>query len=81
MTLFVFGSRIVVMSRAPNTIQTVLDVPFERPRDLLLKTSTEFQQMRRQLWDLLKQDCRFILFADEYHRRAVCSLSARNYTA
>jgi NitT/TauT family transport system ATP-binding protein len=50
----VLGSRIVVMSRAPNTIQTILDVPFERPRDLLLKTSTEFQQMRRQLWDLLK---------------------------
>lgn len=50
----VLGSRIVVMGRAPNKIQTILDVPFKHPRDLLLKTSPEFQQMRRQLWDLLQ---------------------------
>lgn len=50
----VLGSRIVVMGRAPNKIKAVLDVPFERPRDLLLKTSAEFQRMRRQLWDLLQ---------------------------
>jgi NitT/TauT family transport system ATP-binding protein len=50
----VIGSRIVVMGRAPNKILTILDVPFERPRDLILKTSTEFQQLRRKLWDLLK---------------------------
>lgn len=49
----VLGTRIVVMGRAPNTIQTILDVPFKYPRDLILKTSLEFQQMRRQLWDLL----------------------------
>jgi len=49
----VLGSRIVVMGLSPNTIQTIIEVPFSRPRDLLLKTSTEFQQYRRQLWDLL----------------------------
>lgn len=50
----VLGSRIVVMGRAPNRIQTIIDVPFERPRDLLLKTSIRFQEMRRQMWELLK---------------------------
>ncbi len=50
----VLGTRIVVMSRAPNGIQTILDVPFKHPRDLILKTSLEFQQMRKQLWDLLQ---------------------------
>jgi ABC-type nitrate/sulfonate/bicarbonate transport system ATPase subunit len=50
----VLGTRIVVMSRAPNRIQTILDVPFKQPRDLLLKTWPEFQEMRRQLWDLLQ---------------------------
>lgn len=50
----VLGTRIVVMSRAPNAIQTILEVPFKHPRDLILKTSLEFQQMRRQLWDLLQ---------------------------
>jgi len=49
----VLSTRIVVMSRAPNTIQTIVDVPFERPRDLLLKTSAQFQRMRRELWEML----------------------------
>lgn len=51
----VLSTRIVVMSRAPNTIQTIIDVPFERPRDLMLKTSAEFQEMRRELWQMLHQ--------------------------
>jgi NitT/TauT family transport system ATP-binding protein len=50
----VLSSRIIVMSRAPNTIQEIIDVPFSRPRDLLLKTSQEFQDLRRRLWDLLQ---------------------------
>lgn len=52
----VLGSRIVVMSRAPNRIQKIIDVPFQRPRELLLKTSTKFQEMRRELWDLLQMN-------------------------
>jgi NitT/TauT family transport system ATP-binding protein len=51
----VLGSRVVVMSRKPNTIQTIIDVPFDRPRDLMLKTSADFQQLRRRLWELLHQ--------------------------
>jgi NitT/TauT family transport system ATP-binding protein len=50
----VLGSRIIVMGRTPNTIQEIIDVPFARPRDLLLKTSPEFQNMRRKLWELLR---------------------------
>ncbi|NTU76161.1 MAG: ABC transporter ATP-binding protein [Anaerolineaceae bacterium] len=50
----VLSSRIVVMGRAPNKILEVLDVPFGRPRDLRLKTSTEFQQMRLRLWEMLQ---------------------------
>jgi len=49
----VLSSRIVVMSRAPNAIQEIIDVPFARPRDLILKTSREFQDLRRRLWELL----------------------------
>lgn len=52
----VLGSRVVVMSRRPNTIQTIIEVPFDRPRDLMLKTSVEFQQLRRRLWELLHRD-------------------------
>lgn len=49
----VLGTRVVVMSREPNTIQAIIDVPFERPRDLILKTRPEFQALRRHLWELL----------------------------
>ncbi len=49
----VLSKRIVVMSRSPNTIQTIIDVPFDHPRDMLLKTTPEFQELRRQLWALL----------------------------
>ena len=52
----VLSTRIVVMSRAPNTIQTIVDVPFERPRTLMLKTSSEFQRLRRELWEMLHQN-------------------------
>jgi NitT/TauT family transport system ATP-binding protein len=52
----VLSSRIVVMSRAPNTIQSIIDVPFPHPRDLLLKTSKEFQEYRRRLWDLFHME-------------------------
>ncbi len=47
------GTRVVVMSRQPNTIQTIVEIPFEHPRSLILKTSTEFQEYRRKLWELL----------------------------
>jgi NitT/TauT family transport system ATP-binding protein len=50
----VLSSRIVVMGRAPNKILEIIDVPFSRPRDLILKTSKEFQDLRRKLWDLLQ---------------------------
>jgi NitT/TauT family transport system ATP-binding protein len=56
----VLGTRIVVMSREPNTIQTIMDVPFDRPRDVMLKTSPEFQTLRRQLWELLHKHDRDI---------------------
>ena len=50
----VLSSRIIVMSRAPNAIQEIIEIPFPRPRDLMLKTSQEFQDLRRRLWDLLQ---------------------------
>jgi NitT/TauT family transport system ATP-binding protein len=50
----VLSSRIIVMGLAPNKIVEIIDIPFSRPRDLLLKTSKEFQNLRLRLWDLLK---------------------------
>jgi NitT/TauT family transport system ATP-binding protein len=47
------GTRVIVMSRQPNTLQTILDIPFSHPRSLILKTSAEFQEYRKRLWELL----------------------------
>ncbi|MCX8062658.1 MAG: ABC transporter ATP-binding protein [Anaerolineales bacterium] len=47
------GTRVIVMSRQPNTIQTILDIPFPHPRSMILKTSSQFQEYRKKLWELL----------------------------
>lgn len=48
------SDRVVVMSRQPGEVKRIVDVPFNRPRLLNLKTSPEFQEMRRDLgYDLL----------------------------
>lgn len=50
------ASKVIVMSRAPNTVQKIIEIPFERPREAILKTTPEFQGYRRQLWALLETD-------------------------
>ena len=43
------GDRIVLLSPRPGRIDTVIDVPFERPRPLTLQTTSEFQAIVRRL--------------------------------
>jgi len=43
------ADRVVVMSNYPGRISRVVDVPFGRPRDKDLKTSSEFTKLRREL--------------------------------
>ena len=43
------SDRVVVMSRQPGEVKRIVDVPFNRPRLPNLKTSPEFQEMRRDL--------------------------------
>lgn len=47
------GDTVAVMSPRPGRIIASVNVPFPRPRDPHIKTTTEFQTLRRQLWDLL----------------------------
>jgi len=47
------GDRVLVMQARPGRIQQEILVPFERPRTAKLKTSTELQDLRRQLFDTL----------------------------
>lgn len=43
------SDRVVVMSREPGKVKRVVEVPFSRPRDPVLKTYPEFQELRREL--------------------------------
>jgi NitT/TauT family transport system ATP-binding protein len=47
------SDRVVVMGSQPGRVQRVVLVPFSRPRDTDLKTTVEFQDMRRELGHVL----------------------------
>lgn len=47
------SDRVAVMSRNPGRVERVVDVPLERPRELIIKTASTFQDMRRELAEVL----------------------------
>jgi NitT/TauT family transport system ATP-binding protein len=47
------ADRVVVMSSHPGRISRIVEVPFERPRDKDIKTTNEFQLLRRELGHVL----------------------------
>jgi NitT/TauT family transport system ATP-binding protein len=48
------SQRVVVMSRNPGRVECVVDVPLEQPRSLMVKTTSVFQDMRRDLTQVLR---------------------------
>ncbi len=49
------ADRIVVMSPRPGRIDRIIDVPFERPRRDAIKSTPQFLELRREIWQSLKQ--------------------------
>ena len=49
------ADRIVVMSPRPGRIEQVIEVPFARPRRDELKSTPEFLNLRREIWQSLKK--------------------------
>jgi ABC-type nitrate/sulfonate/bicarbonate transport system ATPase subunit len=50
------ADRILVFSASPARIELTVTVPFPRPRNEDLKTSPEFLEIRRNIWQVLKKD-------------------------
>ncbi len=49
------ADRIVVMSPRPARIEQVIEVPFSRPRRDEIKSTPDFLNLRRQIWQSLKK--------------------------
>ena len=47
------ADRVVMLMPRPGRLAEIIDVPFPRPRDVSLKTSRPFQDMRRELTEAL----------------------------
>lgn len=47
------SQRVVVMSRNPGRVEKVVDIPLAHPRRLVVKTSAEFQEIRRDLVEVM----------------------------
>ena len=52
------GNRIVVVSARPARVHSVVDVPFEFPRDADVKTTPEFMEIRREIEHLVREQYR-----------------------
>ena len=50
------GDRVLVMSARPGRIIASKKVPFERPRDPEIRNSTQFQDLEKELWALLRHE-------------------------
>lgn len=50
------ADKIVVMSNRPGAVKEIIDVPFERPRDELLRSTPEFALERGKIWNMLRAD-------------------------
>ncbi len=50
------SDRVVVMTRRPGRCKEIVDVPLKRPRDQEVIDSAEFIDLRRRLWESLREE-------------------------
>ncbi len=50
------GDRIAVLPNTPGPIKSIIDVPFERPREFSLRLSNEFQSLRGKVKALIEKN-------------------------
>jgi NitT/TauT family transport system ATP-binding protein len=50
------SDRVVVMTKRPGRSKEIVDVPFPHPREEAVMDTLDFIQLRRYLWDILKEE-------------------------
>lgn len=48
------GDRVIVLSSRPARIMEIIDVNIARPRDPLVRTRSDFQDLRERIWKMLQ---------------------------
>ena len=52
------ADRVVVLSRRPGRVKSILPVEFPRPRDLRVKRTPRFLELEDQVWGLIEEEVR-----------------------
>lgn len=50
------ADRVVVLAAHPGAVREIVDVPFERPRDLSVKRSRDFGKIVEHIWGLIEDE-------------------------
>ena len=50
------GDRVMVMSSSPGKVREIIDIGFDRPRDLQIESTREFIDIRIRIWNILRAE-------------------------
>lgn len=50
------GDEIVMMSARPGRVKEIIDVPFERPRDISIERDPLFNEMKASIWESMRDE-------------------------
>ncbi|MFA6547900.1 MAG: ABC transporter ATP-binding protein [Candidatus Magasanikbacteria bacterium] len=52
------ADKIIVLTKRPGTIKTIIKVPFNRPRQYEIRNCTDFLQFRQSIWKIIREEIR-----------------------
>ncbi|MDP6172720.1 MAG: ABC transporter ATP-binding protein [Rhodospirillales bacterium] len=50
------SDRVIVMTKRPGCMKRIIDVPLERPRDYEMRVTPEFNELKLEIWNELKDE-------------------------
>jgi NitT/TauT family transport system ATP-binding protein len=52
------ADKIIILTKRPGTIKTIISVPFDRPRQYEIRNCTDFLQFRQSVWKIIREETR-----------------------
>ena len=50
------SDQVIVMTKRPGRTKTIIDIPLSRPRDYEMRVTREFNDLRLEIWNILKDE-------------------------